>query len=99
MDPTRLMSVIEQQVATNNPTLLERVIDKDIFEKVYKGVRGQLVGGAQGFEVRRLVGEGEAAEVELQGRIREVARQMMKQMRFTEEDDEEDDEEIKNDTN
>ena len=43
------------------------------------------------------MGEGEAAEVELQGRIREVARQMMKQMRFTE-DDEEDDEEIKNDT-
>jgi hypothetical protein len=97
MDPTRLMSVIEQQVATNNPTLLERVIDKDIFEKVYKGVRGQLVGGAQGLEVRRLVGEGEVAEVELQGRIREVARQMMKQMRFTE-DDHEDDEEIKNDT-
>jgi hypothetical protein len=32
-------------VATNNPTLLERVIDKDVFEKVYKGVRTQLVGG------------------------------------------------------
>ena len=94
MDPTRLMSVIEQQVATNNPTLLERVLDKEVFEKVYKGVRTQL-GGA--FEVRRLAaGEGEVAEVELQGRIREVARQMMRQMRFTEEDDE-GEEEIKND--
>ena len=93
MDPTRLMSVIEQQVATNNPTLLERVIDKEVFEKVYKGVRTQL----SAFEVRRLAGEGEVAELELQGRIREVARQMMKQMRFTEEDDE-GEEEIKNDT-
>jgi hypothetical protein len=80
-------------VATNNPTLLERVIDKEVFEKVYKGVRTQL----SAFEVRRLAGEGEVAELELQGRIREVARQMMKQMRFTEEDDE-GEEEIKNDT-
>ena len=80
-------------MATNNPTLLERVIDKEVFEKVYKGVRTQL----SAFEVRRLAGEGEVAELELQGRIREVARQMMKQMRFTEEDDE-GEEEIKNDT-
>jgi hypothetical protein len=36
------MTVIEQQVQTNNPTLLERVIDKDIFEKVFKGVRVQM---------------------------------------------------------
>jgi hypothetical protein len=83
-------------VATNNPTLLERVIDKDIFEKVFKGVRTQLVGGASPFEVKRLAAEGEVAELELQGKIREVARQLMKQMRFTEDD--EDDEEIKNDT-
>ena len=83
-------------MATNNPTLLERVIDKDIFEKVFKGVRTQLVGGASPFEVKRLAAEGEVAELELQGKIREVARQLMKQMRFTEDD--EDDEEIKNDT-
>jgi hypothetical protein len=83
-------------VATNNPTLLERVIDKDIFEKVFKGVRAQLAGGASPFEVKRLAAEGEVAELELQGKIREVARQLMKQMRFTEDD--EDDEEIKNDT-
>ena len=83
-------------MATNNPTLLERVIDKDIFEKVFKGVRTQLAGGPSPFEVKRLAAEGEVAELELQGKIREVARQLMKQMRFTEED--EDDEEIKNDT-
>lgn len=83
-------------MATNNPTLLERVIDKEIFEKVYKGVRTQLVGGASPFEVKRLVAEGEVAELELQGKIRDIARQLMKQMRFTEDD--EDDEEIKNDT-
>ena len=84
-------------MATNNPTLLERVIDKDIFEKVYKGVRTQLVGGASPFEVKRLAAEGELAELELQGKIREMARQLMRQMRFTE-DDLDDGEEIKNDT-
>jgi hypothetical protein len=61
-------------------------------------VRTQLVSGASAFEVKRLAAEGEVAELELQGKIREVARQMMKQMRFTEEEDEEGEEEIKNDT-
>jgi hypothetical protein len=39
MDPFRLMSVIDQQVESSNASLFERVIDKDIFDKVFRGVR------------------------------------------------------------
>lgn len=43
MDPMRLMSVIDQQVESNNGSLFERVIDKEIFDKVFKGVRTALI--------------------------------------------------------
>ncbi len=43
MDPMRLMSVIDQQVESNNVSLFERVIDKEIFDKVFKGVRTALI--------------------------------------------------------
>jgi hypothetical protein len=70
MDAGRFMGVVEQQVLTNNPTLFERVIDKEIFEKVYKGVRQ----GLPDFDVSRLVGpEAGVAENDLQNRIREIS--------------------------
>jgi hypothetical protein len=69
------MSVIEQQVNTNNPTLLERVIDKDVFEKVYKGVRTQLVGT---YDVSLLAKPGDEAELDLQAKIRDLSRKLMR---------------------
>ena len=43
MDPMRLMTVIDQQVQSDNVSLFERVIDKEIFEKVFKGVRTHFI--------------------------------------------------------
>lgn len=85
MDAGRFMAVVEQQVLTSNPTLFERVIDKEVFERVYKGVRQGL---GEGFKVERLVGpEAGVAEIELQAKIREISRKMMKQLNFAEDDE------------
>jgi hypothetical protein len=49
------MQVIEQQVQSNNATLFERIIDKEIFDRVYKGVRQQLTAPAAEIDVGKLV--------------------------------------------
>lgn len=91
MDPARLMAVIEQQVQSNNATLLERVLDKEIFERVFKGVRQQFIPGKEGqlaFDVSKLVGlQSGQGECELQDRIREISRDLMRQMQFADDSD------------
>ncbi len=59
----KMISIIDQQVMTNNPTLFERVIDKEVFEKVFKGVRQKLVPSAvnsatQSEEIAKLIEAG-----------------------------------------
>jgi len=83
MDAGRFMGVVEQQVLTSNPTLFERVVDKEIFDRVYKGVRQSL-----DFKVDRLIGpDAAAAEADLQARIRDISRTLMKQLNFAEDDE------------
>ena len=87
MDPARLMQVIEQGVQSNNNTLFERVIDKEIFEKVFKGVRNQLfkeLPHEDGVDMKKVIENGQK-EIELQGKIREIGRKLMKEMRLSEE--------------
>ena len=81
MDPMRLMSVIDQQVESNNVSLFERVIDKEIFDKVFKGVRTALIPQPANlqFDVSKLIGNSkEQSETELSDRIRDLSQNILK---------------------
>ena len=92
MDPMRLMSVIDQQVESNNVSLFERVIDKEIFDKVFKGVRTALIPQPANlqFDVSKLLGSSkEQSETELSERIRDLSQNILKQMNLIADEDEE----------
>ena len=80
-------------MATSNATLFERVVDKDMFEKVFKGVRTSLFAMPESFQK---FAEGGAPD-ELQAKIRSEARDMMRKMRLApvEAEEGEDAEEVK----